>query len=244
MMARRVFVTGGAHGIGKGIVEAFVRKGDNVFFCDIDPVRGAATAAETGAHFFEADVTQASQLETCMQQLFTSAGDIDILVNNVGISLFKSLTELSIEEFDRVIATNLRPAFITSRQLALHRQQNGNRQYGRIINLCSTRYLQSEAGTEAYSASKGGIHSLTHALAISLAPLHITVNAIAPGWIHVREEEQLRSEDHRFHPSGRVGTPEDIARMCLFLCETGNDFLNGQTLTVDGGATIRMIYPE
>ena len=206
---------------------AIVRNGLEPVFCDIDPVRGAATAAETGAHFFEADVTQASQLETCMQQLFTSAGDIDILVNNVGISLFKSLTELSIEEFDRVIATNLRPAFITSRQLALHRQQNGNRQYGRIINLCSTR-----------------IHSLTHALAISLAPLHITVNAIAPGWIHVREEEQLRSEDHRFHPSGRVGTPEDIARMCLFLCETGNDFLNGQTLTVDGGATIRMIYPE
>lgn len=127
-------------------------------------------------------------------------GDIDILVNNVGISPFKPLTELSIEEFDRVIATNLRPVFITSRQLALHRQQNGNHSYGRIINLCSTRYLQSEAGTEAYSASKGGIYSLTHSLAVSLAPLHITVNAIAPGWIHVREEEQLRPEDHAFHP--------------------------------------------
>ena len=142
------------------------------------------------------------------------------------------------------IATNLRPVFITSRQLVLHRQQNGNRSYGRIINLCSTRYLQSEAGTEAYSASKGGIYSLTHSLAVSLAPFHITVNAIAPGWIHVREEEQLRPEDHAFHPSGRVGTPEDIARACLFLCDEANDFLNGQTLTIDGGATIRMIYPE
>ncbi|WP_418190173.1 SDR family oxidoreductase, partial [Alistipes putredinis] len=162
----------------------------------------------------------------------------------VGISPFKPLTELSIEEFDRVIATNLRPVFITSRQLVLHRQQNGNRSYGRIINLCSTRYLQSEAGTEAYSASKGGIYSLTHSLAVSLAPFHITVNAIAPGWIHVREEEQLRPEDHAFHPSGRVGTPEDIARACLFLCDEANDFLNGQTLTIDGGATIRMIYPE
>ena len=111
-----------------------------------------------------------------------------------------------------------------------------NRRYGRIINLCSTRYLQSEAGTEAYSASKGGIYSLTHSLAVSLAPLRITVNAIAPGWIHVREEEPLRSEDHQFHPSGRVGEPGDIARMCLFLCDEANDFLNGQTLTVDGGA--------
>lgn len=243
-MKKRVFVTGGAHGIGRAIVEAFARRGDEVTFCDIDSRLGTQTAAETGARFCEVDVTDAQSLEACMEQLFATQGDIDILVNNVGISLFKPLTELSIEEFDRVLATNLRPAFITSRRLALHRQQNGNRSYGRIINLCSTRYLQSEAGTEAYSASKGGIYSLTHALAVSLAPLHITVNAIAPGWIHVREEEQLRPEDHQFHPSGRVGTPEDIARMCLFLCDEANDFINGQTLTVDGGATIRMIYPE
>lgn len=243
-MKRRVFVTGGAHGIGRAIVEAFARRGDEVTFCDIDSRLGTHTAAETGARFCEVDVTNAQSLEACMEQLFAAQGDIDILVNNVGISLFKPLTELSIEEFDRVLATNLRPAFITSRRLALHRQQNGNHSYGRIVNLCSTRYLQSEAGTEAYSASKGGIYSLTHALAVSLAPLHITVNAIAPGWIHVREEEQLRPEDHQFHPSGRVGRPEDIARMCLFLCDEANDFINGQTLTVDGGATIRMIYPE
>ena len=70
------------------------------------------------------------------------------------------------------------------------------------------------------------------------------VEAFAPGWIHVREEEQLRPEDHAFHPSGRVGTPDDIARACLFLCDEANDFLNGQTLTIDGGATIQMIYPE
>ena len=243
-MKRRVFVTGGAHGIGRGIVEAFTRQGDRVVFCDIDPELGARTAAETGARFIETDVTDANSLEQCMLKIFKTLSDIDILVNNVGISFFKPLTELSIEEFDHVIATNLRPVFITSRRLALHRRQNGNRRYGRIVNLCSTRYLQSEAGTEAYSASKGGIYSLTHALAVSLAPLHITVNAIAPGWIHVREEEQLRPEDQAFHPSGRVGTPEDIARTCLFLCDEANDFINGQTLTVDGGATIRMIYPE
>lgn len=243
-MKRRIFVTGGAHGIGRGIVEAFTRQGDEVVFCDIDPELGTRTTAETGARFYQLDVTDADALERCMQQIFETLGDIDILVNNVGISTFKPLTELSVEEFDRVLATNLRPAFITARQLARHRQANGNRTYGRIINLCSTRYLQSEAGTEAYSASKGGIYSLTHALAVSLAPLHITVNAIAPGWIHVREEEQLRPEDHRFHPSGRVGTPEDIARACLFLCDEANDFLNGQTLTIDGGTTIQMIYPE
>lgn len=102
----------------------------------------------------------------------------------------------------------------------------------------------SEAGTEGYSASKGGIYALTHALAISLAPLRITVNAVAPGWIHVNEEEHLRPIDHAFHPSGRVGKPEDIARTVLFLCDLENDFINGQTITVDGGVTRKMIYPE
>ena len=129
--------------------------------------------------------------------------------------------------------------------LAIHRKkQNQQNPYGRIINLCSTRYLQSEAGTEAYAASKGGIWSITHALAVSLAPFHITVNCIAPGWISVNEEEILRPEDHEFHLSGRVGKADDIARACLFLCEENNDFINGQCITIDGGVTKKMIYPE
>ena len=126
-----------------------------VVFCDLDPVLGAQTAAEAGARFYLLDVTNAVSLKRCMQEIFETLGNIDILVNNVGISHFKPLTELSIKEFDRLMATNLRPVFITSRQLALHRQQNGNQQCDCIINLCSTRYLHSEAGTEAYSASKG-----------------------------------------------------------------------------------------
>ena len=100
----------------------------------------------------------------------------------------------------------------------------------------------SESGTEAYAASKGGIYSLTHALAISLAPYHITVNAISPGWIQNQDYASLRLEDHAQHPSGRVGKPEDIARMALFLSQTANDFINGENLTIDGGMTKKMIY--
>lgn len=243
-MSRRIFVTGGAHGIGKCIVGAFACRGDRVAFCDIDAVCGEEVSAETGATFYNVDVTDARQLEECMQRVFETEGDIDVLVNNVGIGVFKPLTEVSVTEFDKVMSTNLRSAFITSRLLARHRLTNGNTAYGRIVNICSTRYLQSEAGTEAYSASKGGIYSLTHALSVSLAPMHITVNALAPGWIHVREDEVLRQEDHAFHLSGRVGVPDDIARMCLFLCEEGNEFINGQTIAIDGGATVKMIYPE
>lgn len=243
-MRRRVFVTGGAHGIGKSIVEGFISRGDLVAFCDIDSDNGAKLSKNTGAVYHEVDVTDAGKLEECMSSVFEAWGDIDVLINNVGIGIFKPLTELTLAEFDRVIDTNLRSVFVTARMLARHRQANGNNGYGRIVNLCSTRYLQSEAGTEAYSASKGGVYSMTHSLAMSLAPMGVTVNAIAPGWIHVREEEDLRAIDHEFHPSRRVGTPDDVARLALFLCEPENNFINGQTLVVDGGATIKMIYPE
>ena len=116
--------------------------------------------------------------------------------------------------------------------------------FGRIVNICSTRYLMSEPGSEGYAASKGGIYSLTHALALSLAEWHITVNSISPGWICTGDYEQLRPEDHAQHPSGRVGKPEDIARMCLFICQEENDFMNGENVTIDGGMTKKMIYIE
>jgi NAD(P)-dependent dehydrogenase (short-subunit alcohol dehydrogenase family) len=242
---RRVFVTGAGNGIGRAIVEAFTNAGDRVALCDIDTTRGEEVAATTGALFFALDVCDKEALEGAVHTLLDEWGDIDIIVNNVGIGGFEPITATSVENFERVINTNLRSAFITSRLLAMHREKMGaTNTYGRIVNLCSTRYLQSEAGTEAYAASKGGIWSLTHALAVSLAPYHITVNCIAPGWISVNEGEILRPEDHAFHLSGRVGCAEDIARTCLFLCDSKSDFINGQCITVDGGVTKKMIYPE
>ena len=242
---RRVFVTGAGHGIGRAIVEAFTAAGDRVAFCDIDAKRGEEVAATTGARFFALDVCDKTTLEHAIQTLLNEWGDLDIIVNNVGISEFEPITATSVEHFERVLNTNLRSTFITSRLLAMHREKMGTTNpYGRIVNICSTRYLQSEADSEAYAASKGGIWSLTHALAASLAPYHITVNCIAPGWISVNEDEILRPEDHAFHLSGRVGKAEDIAGTCLFLCDPKSDFINGQCITVDGGATKKMIYPE
>lgn len=244
-MMRRVFVTGAGHGIGRAIVEAFVEAGDRVAFCDIDPMRGEEVAALTGARFFRLDVCDKEALEGAVQTLLEEWGDLDIVVNNVGIGGFEPITETSVDHFEKVINTNLRSAFITARKLAIHRKAQGaTNPYGRIVNLCSTRYLQSEPHSEAYAASKGAIWSMTHALAVSLAPYHITVNCIAPGWISVNEEEVLRPEDHAFHLSGRVGRAEDIARTCLFLCDAKSDFINGQCITVDGGVTKKMIYPE
>lgn len=114
--------------------------------------------------------------------------------------------------------------------------------YGRIINIASTRWHQNQAGWEAYGASKGGLISLTNTLCVSLSETSITVNAISPGWIQCSEYETLFEEDHRQHPSGRVGVPEDIARMVMFLSAPENDFINGANIVIDGGMTKKMIY--
>lgn len=242
---RRVFITGGAEGIGKAIVEAFCLSGDQVAFCDINEIAGQETAKATGSIFHKVDVSDKDALESCMQRILSEWNDIDIIINNVGISQFSSITETSVEDFDKILSINLRPVFITSRLLAIHRkEQSSPNPYGRIINICSTRYLMSEPGSEGYAASKGGIYSLTHALALSLSEWNITVNSIAPGWVQTHDYDQLRPEDHSQHPSRRVGKPEDIARMCLFFCEENNDFINGENITIDGGMTKKMIYLE
>lgn len=242
---RRVFVTGGASGIGKAVVEAFRNAGCRVAFCDVDAKRGQTVAESTGSQFYPVDVADASALDGCLLRILKSWGDIDIVVNNAGISEFRPIEETTVDDFDRVIATNLRPVFVTSRRLALHRRESGaGAAYGRIINICSTRQQMSEPGTEAYSASKGGVYSITHALAVSLSDLGITVNSISPGWIECGDYGSLRSVDHGCHPSGRVGRPDDVARICLFLAQDENDFINGENIVADGGMTRKMIYPE
>lgn len=226
-------------------MEAFASRGDKVAFCGKDVERGEEVAKAMGARFFALDVCDKAALEGAVLTLIDEWGDIDIIVNNVGVGGFESIISTTVEHFEEILNTNLRSAFITARLLAVHRsRQEEKNPYGRIVNMCSTRYLQSEAGSEGYAASKGGIWSMTHALAVSLAPYHITVNCIAPGWISVDENEVLRPEDHEFHLSGRVGRAEDIARTCLFLCDENSDFINGQCITVDGGVTKKMIYPE
>lgn len=242
-MSKRIFITGGAKGIGKAIVQAFSKENNQVTFCDIDVDAGKILSESTNSRFFKADAGNKEELESALQKLFADWGDIDILINNVGVGHFKPITELSVEEFEKVLDINLRSVFITSRLLAIHRDKQVEKNpYGRIINLCSTRYLMSESGTEAYSASKGGVFSLTHSLSISLSPYNITVNSISPGWIENYNYESLTKEDHLQHPSKRVGEPDDIARMILFICDEKNDFINGENIVIDGGMTRKMIY--
>lgn len=243
-----ILVTGAANGIGKVISREYLKLGATVVLADIDEEGG--TVLEEAyknqgykALFYKIDLSDAQEIIKMFEEIMSKYKKIDILINNAGISEFKSLYDVTVEEFDKVIDVNLRATFITSREFAKY---NKNCNYGRIINISSTRYLMSEPNSEAYAASKGGIVSLTHALALSLSLSNakITVNSISPGWIQNSNYESLSEEDHIQHPSGRVGKPEDIARTCLFLTDESNDFINGENIVIDGGMTKKMIYVE
>jgi NAD(P)-dependent dehydrogenase (short-subunit alcohol dehydrogenase family) len=239
-----VVVTGGARGIGKCIALTYAEHGAKVVVADRLPDEGQQVLQKilergTQGMFQETDVSDPKQIQTLMEKTVQTFGCIDILINNAGITCWKSPYELSVEEWDIVLHTNLRSVFLCSREAAKSMRLHGG---GVIVNIASTRALMSEPNSEAYAASKGGILALTHALAVSLGPDGIRVNAISPGWIETGDVSQLREIDHLQHPVGRVGTPEDIARACLFLTHPDNGFLTGENLVVDGGMTRKMIY--
>lgn len=235
---KRIVITGGASGIGRHLVMGFAGLGYEVFALDKLP----AVFSEENIHFLSMDLQDEVQIHECFQAIEEQYGKIDILINNGAISKFhKPVYELTSQEFDQVLHTNLRGSFLCCKEF-ITRHHRGD--YGRIINIASTRFHQNEAGWEAYGASKGGLVSLTNSLCVSLSNTGITVNAISPGWIQVEGYEDLSETDHRQHPSGRVGKPEDILKACLFLCDPSNDFVNGMNLLVDGGMTKKMIYEE
>ncbi|WP_276351350.1 SDR family NAD(P)-dependent oxidoreductase [Cohnella caldifontis] len=240
-----VVITGAAGGIGRQLCRAYAEKGANVFATDVRAAEGAALAEEIAGsggsvRFRAADLRKPDDIVALFEEAEAAFGRIDRLVNNAGYGVWKSPFELTVEEWDGVLETNLRGTFLCSKEAALRMKRNGAK--GAIVNIASTRHLMSEPNSEAYAASKGGIASLTHALALSLGEFGIRVNSISPGWIETGDYGRLRAEDHAQHPAGRVGTPEDIARACFYLTDPANDFVTGIDLVVDGGMTKKMIY--
>lgn len=241
-----ILVTGGANGIGRVISREYLKLGATVIIADIDEEKGKTLVDEYESNsdkvlFYKIDLQHAIAIRAMFKDIINKYQKIDILINNAGKGIFKPISALTIEEWDEVLNLNLRAAFITAQEFIKYFQ---GADYGRIINIASTRYLMSEANSEAYAASKGGIISLTHALAISLSDENITVNAISPGWIENENYEMLTETDHGQHPSKRVGKPEDISKACLFLTDENNDFINGENIVIDGGMTKKMIYTE
>jgi NAD(P)-dependent dehydrogenase (short-subunit alcohol dehydrogenase family) len=249
-----VAVTRGGQGIGRAVVYHFAQAGYAVSIADIDEEAGTEAlrkAEEIGIKgiFVRTDVSQQEEVKKWMELTSRELGCPDTLVNNAGIGRSAPFLELSAEDFERVIGVNLRGTFLCSQEAARLMAERGSG--GVIINIASTRAFMSEPGTEAYTASKGGIVSLTHGMAVSLGPFGIRVNCISPGWIETRDwqysaraQKPSHSERDRLqHPAGRVGRPDDIAEACMFLSGSAG-FMTGQNVIIDGGMTIKMIYEE
>lgn len=242
-----VVITGAAQGIGKIVAKHYIQQGAIVVLADINEELGRNTCKEIcdnneTAIFIPTDVRKEEDIIQLMKKAVEAFGKIDILINNAGTFQPKSPYNLSLEEWDNVINTNLRSVFLCSREAAKYMKLNSNG--GSIVSMASTRAYMSEPNTESYAATKGGIISLTHALASSFSPDLIKVNCISPGWIETGDYPQLREVDHLQHFSRRVGKPEDIAKACFYLTDERNDFVTGTNLTVDGGMTKKMIYEE
>jgi NAD(P)-dependent dehydrogenase (short-subunit alcohol dehydrogenase family) len=239
-------VTGGAKGIGRAIVDHLVDNSWRVCVVDLEGSGGRRgfAAHRRNIALVEGDVGQEVTVKRAVAQALKQFGQLDAVVSNAGIMIRKPLSELSLAEWHKVIDTNLTAAFLFARaaERALRRSK------GAIVTIASTRALMSEPDTESYSATKGGIVALTHALAVSLGP-DIRVNCVSPGWINTTietgKQTALRKKDHTQHPAGRVGKPEDIAELVAFLLDRERSgFITGANFVVDGGMTRKMIYEE
>jgi NAD(P)-dependent dehydrogenase (short-subunit alcohol dehydrogenase family) len=244
LLNKVAIVTGSSSGNGRAIALRFAMEGANVVVNYITHEKEAKNVAKeieklgSKAIVVRADVSKASDVDQLVKATIDAFGKVDILVNNAGIFLEKPLLETTEEEWDRVIDVNLKSVFLCTKRVVPEMLKQGK---GKIINISSIDAIVAEPHTCAYCASKGGVSSLTRALALELAPKKINVNAIAPGQIDtpmiakwLKDPEMKKSLIERT-PFGRIGKPEDVAAAAVFLALDETEFINGITLVVDGG---------
>ena len=218
-----VVITGGAAGIGKCMAEEFRKAGATVCIIDKTP----------GDHFV-GDISDKAVLETFAEDVIRKHGHVDILVNNA-LPIMRGIDECTYEEFQYALAVGVTAPFYLSKLLAPYMPQGSS-----ILNISSSRDRMSQPQTESYTAAKGGIAALTHAMAVSFAG-KIRVNSISPGWIDTAYTVYDGPDAYQ-QPAGRVGNPMDIANMALFLASDKAGFITGENICIDGGQTKLMIY--
>jgi len=216
-------VTGGAQGIGRCIAEEFRKAGVSVCIIDLQD-----------NPYFKGDLSDKATLERFAKKVIADHGHVDYLINNAA-PLSKGISSCSYEEFEYALAVGVTAPYYLAKLFAPYFAPGSV-----IINISSSRDRMSQAETESYTAAKGGIHALTHALAVSLAD-KVRVNSVSPGWIDTAFTE-YEGPDAYQQPAGRVGNPLDIANMVLFLCSDKAGFITGENICIDGGMTRLMIY--
>jgi NAD(P)-dependent dehydrogenase (short-subunit alcohol dehydrogenase family) len=218
-----VIVTGGANGIGKCIADEFRAQGAIVYVID----------KQEGEHFV-GDIANKEVLESFAEEVLSKHKNVDIIINNA-LPLMKGINECTYEEFQYALSVGVTAPFYLVKLFKEHLAEGAS-----IVNISSSRDRMSQAQTESYTAAKGGIAALTHALAVSLAG-KARVNSISPGWIDTTYTV-YKGPDATQQPVGRVGNPMDIANMVLFLCSDKAGFITGENICIDGGMTRQMIY--
>ncbi len=216
-------ITGGAHGIGKCIAEEFSKEGAYVEVIDI----------REGAHY-QGDLSKKETLEAFARYVTEKYGRVDYLINNA-LPIMRGLSSCSYEEFQYALSVGVTAPFYLTKMFAPYFAKDAC-----VINISSSRDRMSQPQTESYSAAKGGIAALTHALAVSLSG-KVRVNSISPGWIDT-DYTVYEGPDAVQQPAGRVGNPLDIASMVLYLCSPKAGFITGENICIDGGMTHLMIY--
>ena len=234
-------ITGAAHGIGRATARQLLDDGWTIGALDVSAADLARVFGKQLRRVLpiEGDIGDEATAKRAITATIERFGQLDGVVSNAGIMIRKPVRQLTIAEWRRVLDVNLTAAFLLAKAAERALRQTG----GAFVSIASTRAAMSEPDTEAYSATKGGLVALTHALAMSLAP--VRVNCVSPGWIATSDYNKLRRKDHAQHPVGRVGRPEDIAEIVAWLLDgERSGFVTGANFTADGGMTKKMIYVE
>ena len=245
-------ISGGAQGIGFAIASLFQQEGSCVVLLDCDARSGKDAASELTAknpslpvRYIQADLQDPNEIKNAVRALQKDHPDIDILINNAGIEMEKPLAKLTVQDWDLILNVNLRGAFLLAQAVVPMFPESG----GAIVNVSSIHATHAFPDSIPYACSKAGLVALTRNLALELAPRHIRVNCICPGYIDTRLwEEYLRNsadpkalatQTTALHPLGRRGVPADISEAALFLASEASGFITGTDLVVDGGLTVR-----
>ncbi|MFE0101026.1 SDR family NAD(P)-dependent oxidoreductase [Streptomyces sp. NPDC059009] len=244
LTGRTAVVTGAKQGLGLAIAERFAREGATVVMSDV--VDAGAEAAELGAHFVAADVSDEEQVKALIAHTAATFGGPDVLVNNAGIEFAKTILDTTVDEWDRLMSVNLRGVFLCCKHTVPAMTARGG---GVIVNIASELGLVGDAGVAAYCASKGGVIQLTKATAIDHAKAGIRVNALCPGPISTQlleevfqasdDPEGMRATFEERTLLGRLGRPDEVASAALFLASDQSSNMTGANLVLDGGWTAR-----